>query len=272
MGQEVRKGYVDLPNGQLHYRQAGEDGPNLVLLHQTPMSSMAFERVLPLLGETFRVFALDTPGYGMSDRLRLPEIGVLDYAAQFAAALDALGVETFALYGSHTGAVVAMALANEHRQRVSHLVMSGVPILTDDEMDFFFKNLGEPAMDPDGAHLTRVWASLGNLAPDPQVLDQLHMASSQAISVYDHYLDGLRAVAKFDVKGAAAALRRPVFVLSAEFDRLAAQVGRLGQLNGATVVKVVAGTHPQLPWTNPTLFVQEIVNYIAGTPPMGREA
>lgn len=268
----VRKGYVDLPGGQVHYRRAGERGPTLVLLHQTPMSSRAFDRVLPLLGVDLIVLALDTPGYGMSDRLEIGEPGIPDYAAHLVAALDALGVGQFALYGSHTGAALAMALANEHRRRVTHLVLSGVPILTDEEMAFFFKNLGEPAMEADGGHLTRVWKSLGNLAPDPSKLGQLHMASAQAIWVYEHYLDGLRAVAKFDVRAAAAALRRPVFVLSAEFDRLAAQVGRLAELNPQTTTKIVAGAHPQLPWTNPSLFAQEIVNYVTGPASERRQA
>ena len=62
----MRRGYVDVEFGQLHYRESGE-GPPLVLLHKTPSSSIQYSRVMPLLGERYRCIALDTPGFGMSD-------------------------------------------------------------------------------------------------------------------------------------------------------------------------------------------------------------
>jgi pimeloyl-ACP methyl ester carboxylesterase len=272
MSTDVNRGYVNGPGGQVHYRRSGTQGPFLILLHPTPVSSVAFERALPLLGRSLQAIAIDTPGYGMSDRPPVPSPGIEDYVRQIIAAVDGLGIENFALYGSHTGSAVAIALHNAIPHRITHLAMSGVPILNEDEIGFFFRNLGEPAMEPDGGHLVRMWKSLGNLAPDPTVLDQLQMASSQAISIYDHYLDGLRAVSRFDMRAAAKNIRRPVFILSAEFDRLAAQVNRLSELNPETTVKIVPGAHPQLPWTNPAIFADEIATYVTGTAPSQRTA
>ena len=65
--QQPRRAYIDLPSGQLHYREIGEGEP-LLLLHQTPSSSLQWEAAYPLLAAAgMRVIAPDTPGYGMSD-------------------------------------------------------------------------------------------------------------------------------------------------------------------------------------------------------------
>ena len=67
-------------------------------------------------------------------------------------------------------------------------------------------------------------------------------------------------------------INRPVFVLSAEFDRLAGQVDRLEELNTQTQTKIVRGMHPQLPWTNPALFAEEITTYVTKHAPSQRAA
>ena len=41
-------GYVDVPEGQLHYRDEGSGSP-IVLLHQTPRSLDEFAELQPLL-------------------------------------------------------------------------------------------------------------------------------------------------------------------------------------------------------------------------------
>ena len=43
----VRKGYVDSPMGQVHYRTCGEGTP-LLMLHMTPQSSLQFQNTFPL--------------------------------------------------------------------------------------------------------------------------------------------------------------------------------------------------------------------------------
>ena len=47
----MRRAYVDLDHGQVHYRTAGTGRP-LVLLHQTASSSVMYERLAPHLEDT----------------------------------------------------------------------------------------------------------------------------------------------------------------------------------------------------------------------------
>ncbi len=126
----MRRAYVDVEHGQLHYREAGE-GPPLVLLHKTPSSSIQYERALPLFAERFRTIALDTPGFGNSDALPRQPL-MADYGEAVVQFLDALGLQTVDLLGHHTGASIAIEAASSHRTRLNRLVLAGV-LAFDDE-------------------------------------------------------------------------------------------------------------------------------------------
>jgi pimeloyl-ACP methyl ester carboxylesterase len=59
--------HVTAVNGtELHYVSAGETGSPILLVHGFPESWWAFHRVLPLLAESHRVFAVDLRGFGDS--------------------------------------------------------------------------------------------------------------------------------------------------------------------------------------------------------------
>ena len=67
----VTRHYATVGNRRVHYRRAGQ-GPAIVLLHASPVSSEVFEEVhFPILAKEFTVIAIDTPGQGLSDRLDL---------------------------------------------------------------------------------------------------------------------------------------------------------------------------------------------------------
>lgn len=127
------RAYATTPLGQIHYREAG-DGPPVVLLHQTASSSAMYERALPSFAAAgYRAIAMDTPGFGLSDAP--PERpGSADYYARAVVALlDALGLERAALVGFHTGATYAIEVAASAPERVSAIALIGVLAITDDE-------------------------------------------------------------------------------------------------------------------------------------------
>jgi pimeloyl-ACP methyl ester carboxylesterase len=126
----IRRRYVELEHGQLHFRELGE-GPPLVLLHKTPSSSIQYLRVMPLLAQRFRTIALDTPGFGMSDPPP-SEPTMADYGRIMAGFLDALELDAVDLLGHHTGASIAIELAATRPERVKRLVLGGV-LAFDDE-------------------------------------------------------------------------------------------------------------------------------------------
>jgi pimeloyl-ACP methyl ester carboxylesterase len=154
----MHRGYLEAPFGQVHFRAGGEGGAPLVLLHQSPLSSLQFEAVLPgLIRAGYHAIALDMPGFGGTDPL--PEPAVLDdYASILPAALDHCGWSRAAIVGHHTGAVIAARYAAQAPQRVQRLVLNGFPLLSDTERahfaGFYF---GPRPPRADGSHLLDAW-------------------------------------------------------------------------------------------------------------------
>ncbi len=124
---EITRHYVEVRGRRVHYRRCGS-GPPVVMLHESPRSS---EALLPLMAYRpihLTMLALDTPGCGNSEPLPHPQPEAADYADFLAETLQALGIERAVLYGTHTGAAIAMALAVRHPQRVARLVIDGIGV------------------------------------------------------------------------------------------------------------------------------------------------
>lgn len=158
--QRIRRGFADAGEGQIHYRRAGPtaDLP-LVAIHQSPGSSKQLEGLMQELAALGRdVIAPDTPGNGDSEPLALaqPEIG--DLAAAAFGAIDGLALDRFDLYGSHTGASIAMEIAIAHPDRVRKIVIDGMGLysggLQSEVLDRYAREI---APDAEATHLMKVW-------------------------------------------------------------------------------------------------------------------
>lgn len=110
------------PEHSLHAAVAGS-GPDLVLIHgafATHHDWVAgpFDR----LARECRVIAVDRPGHGRSRRPRFDGTPRAQ-ARQIARGLDELGIGRALVVGHSFGALVSLALAESHRDRVSHLIL-----------------------------------------------------------------------------------------------------------------------------------------------------
>lgn len=218
----VRAGYVDARWGQVHYRTSGDSGPWVVLFHESPLSSAAFEPALPLLGAACRAVAFDTPGYGASDPPPSDGFEIPDYAEVLGAAMAALGVQRPVLAGVHTGASIAVEAAAHVPGGAAGLVLSGVPLFTPEERADFLAHWTPPVpVDDDGAPFA--WAVeryrriYGAAAPPWMV----HRAVLDVLRVADRYGWAYRAAFRHDPGPALEAFGGPVLLLDAEFDMLA---------------------------------------------------
>ncbi|MET7367523.1 alpha/beta hydrolase [Streptomyces sp. NPDC005566] len=117
---------LDVGDVRLAYRTWGDPlGSPVVLLHGLGGSAVSWEPVARLLGEEWRVYALDMRGHGESDwpdeyaleQMRDDVLGFLDECE-----LDRVGV-----VGHSMGGVVAYLLAEEHADRVERLVLVETP-------------------------------------------------------------------------------------------------------------------------------------------------
>ena len=145
---------------QVHYRRAG-DGPSLVLLHQSPQSSLEYVPLMKEWGRHFTVIAPDTPGYGASDPPEGEDLTMADFADCVAEFIRALGITKTGLYGFHTGAAMSAETAARHPDLVTAVAVNGYGAFNEEEQAELLANY-LPAFVPawDGSHLTWLWSRL----------------------------------------------------------------------------------------------------------------
>ena len=128
----------------------------MVCFHQSPQSGKVYTEILKSLGTDRQVFAPDTPGFGESDPPDEPP-GIEDYASAMEDLIDQLGLTRFDILGYHTGALTGTEIAVRRPDQVRRLVLIGLPVLTQDEIDAFFKQPWPIPMTEDGSHITTEW-------------------------------------------------------------------------------------------------------------------
>ena len=155
----IYRRFLDLEDGQIHYREAGlENIVKVLMLHASPGSSKQLEPLIARLAENFHVFAPDTLGNGdsMAPLQEQPEIA--DYANVMIEFLDRLDLSKVHLYGPHTGARIATCLALRHGVRIDRVILDGFGLYKPDSLDQILK-IYAPEMEPDqqGLHVLKVW-------------------------------------------------------------------------------------------------------------------
>ena len=118
----VKRGFVDIDEGQVHYRYKGapEDVP-LVMLHPGPTSAHSIVPLIDRLGAARQIIAPDLLGMGDSAAPAHDETDMTYFADAALRTLDALNVDTFDLWGSMTGAHTAIEVAILQPKRVRRL-------------------------------------------------------------------------------------------------------------------------------------------------------
>ncbi|GAA2404652.1 alpha/beta hydrolase [Actinomadura vinacea] len=211
------RAYATTPDGLIHYAEQGRGTP-VLLLHQTPRSWDEYRDVLPLLGARYRAIAMDTPGFGASDRPAGPWSIEL-FASGVLALCDALDLERVALVGHHTGGVIATEVAARAPERVSALVLSGVPYVDAARRAKVAKRppIDEVTPRPDGSHLMDLWTNRLSYYPDdrPDLLDRL---VRDALNVLDRVEEGHRAVNAYEMENRIGLVQAPALVLCGELD------------------------------------------------------
>lgn len=155
----MRRGYVDILDGQMHYREEGE-GSAVVLIHQILRTSLDYNLVMPYLSASHRVIAFDMMGCGDSDA-PTKLYSMEDHGAAICVAMDNLGINGAAVAGHHSGANVAMEVAVQRPDLVNRLIMSGLNYVADPakRQELYAKalTLCDPERRPDGSHLVEIW-------------------------------------------------------------------------------------------------------------------
>ncbi|NBC36022.1 alpha/beta fold hydrolase [Novosphingobium sp. FSY-8] len=241
----IRRGFVDVPHGQTHYRRAGEgsltaDGAPLLIIHASPGSSRQQVRLIGDFAGVTRVLAPDTPGNGDSDPLPCALAGeeptIPDLAAAVNAFLDGLGVARVNVYGSHTGASIAAELAILAPEKVNRLVLDGVSLMVGEELAEILEKYAHP-FNPDleGAYLIRIFqfcrdqymffpwynrTRAGRRDGGLPAPGDLHAWVLEVMKACQSYHLNYRAAFKWDAPARMALITCPTLVIAAENDPL----------------------------------------------------
>jgi pimeloyl-ACP methyl ester carboxylesterase len=243
---QVREQFVQVGERRVLVRYAGQ-GPAVVLLHQSPESSLSLLPWFGHLAGSYAVFAPDTPGFGWSDPLPTAQPTVPDLAAALARLLQALGLQRVLLYGVHTGAAIAARLARDRPDLVEGLVCDGLSAFTPQERQPLLDGY-LPPFEPswDGTHLLWLWARIreqtlffpwhtatatARIAYPLAQPAAIHKSVMELLDAGDGYRAGYRAPLLYEHGAAGAAqLAVPARLLYRQADVLRPHMQRLPAL------------------------------------------
>jgi pimeloyl-ACP methyl ester carboxylesterase len=120
---------VDNKGMEIYFEIEG-DGPPLAILHGITDSTATWRELgyVDALKENFRLLLIDARGHGQSGKPHEPEAYLTKHiAADVAAVLDAVEAPKAHLFGYSMGARTALATAKHYPERVSAMVLGGVP-------------------------------------------------------------------------------------------------------------------------------------------------
>lgn len=213
----MKRGYVDVPEGQIHYQTEGSGEP-VLLLHAGVSSSGEYASVIPFLSKTYRAIAMDFLGYGESDKAP-HEYKIPDHARTVISFMDSLGIERASIVGHHPGAQVAVELAASWPNRVDKLVLSSCPYWRDENERI--ANSKAPIFSPvkinaDGSHLIEWWQRAKRFGDSLAIIEERSL---------DYHKAGPRgeelhwASLAYEIKPKLPLIKCPTLVLSGTLDR-----------------------------------------------------
>ena len=144
---DAKIGYYETDGRTLRYAASGNDSlPTLLMLHGSPgsMSYYAGRYADTILRRTFRMIAVDRPGYGYSG-FGDPEPSIEKQAAMIRPLLDSIhqAKKPIIITGGSYGASVACRIAMDYPHLVDGLVLTGPAIGPGREKYFWFTYLIE---------------------------------------------------------------------------------------------------------------------------------
>ncbi|MET0239992.1 MAG: alpha/beta hydrolase [Sphingobium sp.] len=243
----IKRGFVDVAHGQMHYRHAGGgDALPLLALHASPGSSRQLIGFINSMAGERRVVAPDTPGNGDSVPAFDGERTIMQIAETQLRFMDAAGLDKVDLYGSHTGAAIAADLAILAPDRINKVVLDGLMWLTPEELEELLANYAHPFVpDRDGSYLIRLYqfcrdqyfffpwydrTRAGRRDGGLGTAQDLHAWVTEVMKASETYQFNYHAAFRYDAKVQLPKVTVPLLAIAAQTDPLFEMTGQLSQL------------------------------------------
>jgi pimeloyl-ACP methyl ester carboxylesterase len=241
----IQRRFVSVNGRQVHYRITGK-GPALLLIHQSPQNSRMWTAMMQRYADRYTVIAPDTPGFGYSEALPGNPMTIAEFGAATLEFIDAIGLQRCAVFGMHTGGLIATWLAWANPQRVAALVVDGYAAFTPEESALYGEDYLPPFVPQwDGSHLRWLWsrmreqkyffpwydgrAQAAMLIP-AQTTESTHDTVMDVLDVGDTYRAGYAAAFRHNEHHWVGELQMPAWMVFRHGDPLLAHLPRLQNL------------------------------------------
>jgi len=233
----IRRSYIDNAEGQLHvwsWEGAQAHQPSLICLPPVPFGGRFFGRFATAYEGS--VWSADLPGYGFSDPLS-DKPTVAGFARAMSPLLAASSTPVW-LTGFHSGALVAMDMAQAFPERVAGLVLVDVPVFAGPDMSSLRESLTVPPQylaqeDP----LNGLFESMvvDRLADVP--FDRAFDLFVDFISAGENRNAGYHAAATYDVEATCLQVQKPTLVISTQSSLREGTLQTANWIPGATLIE-----------------------------------
>jgi pimeloyl-ACP methyl ester carboxylesterase len=231
---------IDASGTELHYERAGEGEP-MLLIQGMSATHLAWGRpFLDQLEPNFDTIVFDNRGMGLSGQAELP-FTTADLAADTAALLDALEIETAHVVGISMGGMTAQELALAHPERIRTLTIGasycGGPegtLMAPEDL----QQLGTAYASGVAEQVFRAMWEI-NLSPGFREDDSRFAAFTEMGSALPApqpvVLQQMQACAAHNTHGRLGQISLPTLVIHGDVDRL------LGYNNGREIAALIPG-------------------------------
>lgn len=136
--------FTVLPDGaRAHFRDQGpRNAQVLLLIHGSNASLFTWEPWVSRLSKNYRVVTVDMPGHGLTGAVPngdYSQEGMVKFTDEFA---TKIGLQKFSIGGNSMGGAIAARYAEEHPERVTHLILvdaGGMPSKAGDHVPLAFR-------------------------------------------------------------------------------------------------------------------------------------
>lgn len=272
---------------RISYLEAGAGERTCVLIHGLAASWDYWLHTVPALAGTYRIIAVDLPGFGRSENPDQHGIDAqLPLLPEF---FDAIGVKTCDVISHSMGTLVACELATRYPDRVRRLVLSGGPITSVIDLfnhpvrtllrrpmvaSFLMEAITAGLRPPEAVRrliLTRSWArwlAFRAYVPRPADLSTEELSSVLFGIGAPGVLPTLRQGFGYDLRPALTAVRQPTIVINGELDTICPPTDARAFAAANPAVRAVhaipgVGHWPML--EAPDTFNELVIDFLAGS-------
>ena len=258
----MKRGYIDTPEGQVHYRTEGNGEP-ILLLHKAGLSSDEYTEMLPFLGKHYRAIAMDTLGYGNTE-LPLKEPKFDEYVQNIEHFISSMKLKKINIVGHLLGASFAVEIAAVHPEWVKKLVLWDCIFLEPEVRRQTQEEYSKEHMEfkLDGSHLTDVWKSRG---PKPDT--NLKLVQRSAVEYMKSSLGAAsgishRALFAYDIEPKLPMIKCPTLLIYGKTGHMAARQGAIKNLIPRCQNKELENTGSFPFWENAEEISKDIIEFL----------